>query len=91
MPSVANGYKSRIQALLGKPENQFCCDCSDKKPSYGIVIAPPEGASMSLGAFICYQCSVVHKKLGKEICKVKNTNVDECKFVVNQGATLDFL
>ena len=83
MPSQKD-YKNRIQSLLNKPENQYCCDCSDKKPTYAIILTPPPSASTTLGAFICYQCSAAHKLLGKQICKVRNVNHDDCKYKILQ-------
>ena len=87
MPSQKD-YKIRIQSLQNKPENQYCCDCSDKKPTYATIIVPPPGASTTLGAFICYQCSVAHKLLGKHICKARNVNSDECKYELSNDANV---
>jgi hypothetical protein len=71
--------RNRIQALMDKPENQACCECSDSKPNYAALLAPPPGSTQAIGAFCCYKCSVAHKTLGSKICVVLSVGLDECK------------
>ncbi|XP_031403485.1 probable ADP-ribosylation factor GTPase-activating protein AGD15 [Punica granatum] len=56
-----------LEGLLKLPENRECADCRNKAPRW---------ASVNLGAFICMQCSGIHRSLGVHISKVRSTSLD---------------
>ena len=85
---AGNKLKIRLKTLLSKPENQTCCDCSDRKPTWATIIVPPPDAPKpmeKIGAFCCFQCSGAHRGLGTHICFVRSVNLDECKFKTEQS------
>jgi hypothetical protein len=67
---------------MSRPENQICCDCSERKPTWATLIVAPAGAppeSQTIGAFCCYQCAGSHRGLGTHICFVRSVSLDECR------------
>jgi hypothetical protein len=59
----------RLQTLLtfATSENQSCADCGDFKPRW---------ASLTLGVFICIECSGIHRSMGAEFSKVRSVDLD---------------
>mmetsp|Transcript_15334 Transcript_15334/g.28644 ORF Transcript_15334/g.28644 Transcript_15334/m.28644 type:complete len:483 (+) Transcript_15334:195-1643(+) len=60
--------KERLKALLQRPPNKICADCSAHKPTWG---------STNLGVFICTQCAGVHRSLGVHISAMLSTKLDD--------------
>ena len=56
-----------VKSLLNQPENSICADCL-KNPS--------KWASSTLGIFICYECSGIHRSLGTHISFVRSCTLD---------------
>jgi len=81
--SAADRIKKRLKAVASRSENQFCCDCGDKKPTWASIIVPPDGVSPSevnhMGAFCCFHCSGAHRRLGVHICFVRSITLDDWK------------
>eukprot|EP00934_Nitzschia_sp_Nitz4_P004917 Nitzschia sp. Nitz4//scaffold18_size181773//166883//169362//NITZ4_001943-RA/size181773-augustus-gene-0.182-mRNA-1//-1//CDS//3329540095//4907//frame0 len=75
--------KKRLKAVVDKPENQFCCDCNDKRPTWASIMVPPPGVppehAEPIGAFCCFHCSGAHRRLGVHICFVRSVTLDEWK------------
>ena len=80
--STQDEMKQRLKGLMALDENQVCCDCGDRKPTWASLIVPPPQAppsSETIGAFCCYQCSGVHRSLGTHILFVRSITLDDCK------------
>jgi stromal membrane-associated protein len=78
--------KERLLVVQARPENQTCCDCSDKNPTWATIIVLPQENAMyqqkgltKIGGFCCFQCSGAHRSLGTHICFVRSVNLDSCK------------
>eukprot|EP00297_Palpitomonas_bilix_P008394 CAMPEP_0113872086 /NCGR_PEP_ID=MMETSP0780_2-20120614/3005_1 /TAXON_ID=652834 /ORGANISM="Palpitomonas bilix" /LENGTH=455 /DNA_ID=CAMNT_0000857553 /DNA_START=68 /DNA_END=1435 /DNA_ORIENTATION=- /assembly_acc=CAM_ASM_000599 len=56
-----------LDKCLALKENKMCADCDERGPRW---------ASVSLGVFMCLQCSGIHRKLGVHISKVKSVTLD---------------
>lgn len=68
---VPDTERDRIFAeLLQIPENKTCFDCSRKNATW---------ASSSIGIFLCYQCTSVHRNMGVHITFVRSTKMDVWK------------
>lgn len=52
---------AELAVFLKTKENSVCADCGCKDPQW---------ASISLGVFLCIECSGVHRSLGVSISKV---------------------
>jgi len=79
-----NRIKERLKAVTDRPENQFCCECGDRKPTWASIIEPPsdmirEQLNKPMGAMCCYYCSGSHRRLGVRICIVQSVTLDDCK------------
>jgi len=57
----------KVEALLKLPGNNFCADCGCPKPNW---------ASASLGVFVCFNCSGLHRGLGTHLSFVRSVNMD---------------
>ena len=82
--SPMNVMKQRLRAVMARPENQVCVDCSERKPTWATLIVPPPDAppeSETIGAFCCFQCSGAHRALGTHICFVRSTTLDDCTYI----------
>lgn len=78
--------QKRLRKLMKLPENQLCCDCGDKKPTWAsLVVAPPEiSTAGNMGAFCCFHCSGAHRRLGVHICFVRSLTLDDCKYFLTR-------
>ena len=56
-----------VKNLLQQPENAICADCQHN---------PSKWASSTLGVFICYECSGIHRSLGTHITFVRSCTLD---------------
>ena len=52
---------------LKKPENRECADCRSRRPTW---------ASVSLGVFLCLECSGAHRGLGVHLSQVRSVDMD---------------
>lgn len=67
---------------MNLPENQVCCDCNERRPSWASIIVPPPGSppgTLPIGAFCCLECSGSHRKLGVHITFVRSVTLDSWK------------
>lgn len=62
--------KKQLKALLKAPDNRFCADCPQKKPTW---------ASINIGVFLCLQCAGIHRDMGVHITKVRSVELDTWK------------
>ena len=56
--------EAELRAIAG---NNVCCDCEEKNPQW---------ASVSLGIFMCLECSGRHRALGVHISFVRSVSMD---------------
>lgn len=56
-----------IKRLLSIPSNNVCCECGRMDP---------EWASITLGVFLCLQCSSIHRGLGAHISQIRSIYLD---------------
>ncbi|KAL1811700.1 hypothetical protein ACET3Z_021765 [Daucus carota] len=65
---MCSGPRERLDKLLSEADNKICADCGTQDPKW---------VSSNIGAFICIQCSGVHRSLGVHISKVFSVKLDE--------------
>eukprot|EP00294_Goniomonas_avonlea_P011228 CAMPEP_0114557700 /NCGR_PEP_ID=MMETSP0114-20121206/9973_1 /TAXON_ID=31324 /ORGANISM="Goniomonas sp, Strain m" /LENGTH=387 /DNA_ID=CAMNT_0001743011 /DNA_START=16 /DNA_END=1175 /DNA_ORIENTATION=- len=65
--------KAFFVKLQEKKGNNLCFECNDRRPQW---------ASVTLGCFICLQCSGVHRSLGVHLSYVRSITMD--KWTVEQ-------
>lgn len=53
--------RKELEEILAQPDNGICADCG---------CSDPQWASISLGVFLCIECSGVHRGLGVTVSKV---------------------
>jgi stromal membrane-associated protein len=70
--SSAIGFRNEVRVMLSHPDNSQCADCGAPIP---LSVSP--WASVSLGVFICMQCSGVHRSLGTHISQVRSVQLDD--------------
>ena len=56
-----------VKNLVQQPENAICADCQQN---------PSKWASSTLGVFLCYDCSGIHRSLGTQNSFVRSINLD---------------
>ena len=56
-----------VKNLLAQPDNAICADCQHNVSKW---------ASSTLGVFICYECSGIHRSLGTHITFVRSCTLD---------------
>lgn len=61
-------FKILVQKLIQIKENKHCADCLSKESSW---------LSLNFGVFICLHCSSVHRSLGPNYSKLKNTTTEK--------------
>jgi len=64
---ISDKNKAALLALLQRPENHLCADCSRPEPQW---------ASTNLGSFVCITCSGIHRGLGVHITKIRSVSMD---------------
>ncbi|KAL3795601.1 hypothetical protein ACHAW5_002797 [Stephanodiscus triporus] len=73
-------FRRRLKVLMLRPENQVCSDCPERQPRWASLIKPPPGSppgTLSMGAFVCLECSGSHRRLGVHISFVRSVNLDQ--------------
>lgn len=63
---LRKGTKALSELLL-LPANQVCADCDQCAPRW---------ASVTLGVFVCIECSGIHRSLGVHLSRVRSVDLD---------------
>lgn len=64
MPSRVCKESAELQELAA---NATCADCGQSQPRW---------ASVSLGVFVCIECSGIHRQLGVHISRIRSVDFD---------------
>lgn len=70
----------RLKAVLKHPTNQVCSECSERKPTWAVLLEPVIDGGRKLAVLCCFNCYSHHFQLGPDICTVKSAKMaSECK------------
>jgi len=64
---LQESLRIQLKQLVSLPDNSVCADCRSPDPTW---------ASISLGGFICINCSGIHRSMGVHISKVRSIQLD---------------
>lgn len=70
----------KLSKLLERSENLRCADCNDVRPTWAVLVQPPDMAppgSPILGLLCCLHCSAAHRRLENPSYTVKSVKLDQ--------------
>lgn len=66
-PISLDDPKQQLQRLLSEPPNRVCFECGKDAPRW---------ASLSIGVFICLECSGIHRSMSTSFTRVRSVDLD---------------